>query len=161
MNKKKNALTRLAASTWGCSVLRAREIYTKVIRSCIAYGAGVFHDPNKPKVAKAFAPQQARALRVVLGAYKATPICLLELDAYCPPLDLYFNQRLADFERRMHLSGLREELHQISAGIVAKVKQRRRRRQPAKPITVPGCHWEWAKEWANGSNDPSSRWESS
>ena len=34
-------LTRLAASAWGCSLLRAREIYTKVIRSTIAYGTGV------------------------------------------------------------------------------------------------------------------------
>ena len=156
-----NALTRLAASTWGCSVLRAREIYTKVVRSCIAYGAGVFHDPCKPKVAKALAPQQTRALKVVLGAYKATPTCALELDAYCPPLDLYFNQRLADFERRMHLSGLREKLRRITTGIVAKVKQRRRRRRPARLATVPGCHWEWAKEWAGDSGDPSGKWESS
>jgi hypothetical protein len=44
------ALTRLAASAWGCSLLRAREIYTKVIRSAMAYGAGVWHHPTEQKV---------------------------------------------------------------------------------------------------------------
>ena len=34
-------LTRLAVSAWGCNLLRAREVYTKVIRSAIAYGTGV------------------------------------------------------------------------------------------------------------------------
>ena len=41
------ALTRLAAKTWGCSLARAREIYTKVIRSAIAYGASAYHTPHR------------------------------------------------------------------------------------------------------------------
>ena len=40
------ALTRLAASAWGCSLVRAREIYTKVIRSVIAYGVGIWYQPS-------------------------------------------------------------------------------------------------------------------
>ena len=40
------ALTRLAGSTWGCSLIRIREIYTKVIRSALAYGASSFHIPD-------------------------------------------------------------------------------------------------------------------
>jgi hypothetical protein len=40
------ALTRLATSTWSCTLLRAREIYTKVIRSAIAYRAGFWHRPT-------------------------------------------------------------------------------------------------------------------
>ena len=34
-------------------------------------------------------------------AYKATPIRHLETETYTLPLDLYFNQRLADFEERL------------------------------------------------------------
>ena len=101
-----NALTRLAASTWGCTVPRAREIYTKVIRSCVAYGAGAFHNPHRPRFAKALATSQSASLRIILGAYKATPTRSLELDAFCPPLDIYLNKRVADFERRIQLSGL-------------------------------------------------------
>ena len=37
--------TRLAASTWGCSMARAQEIYTKVVWSTIAYGASAYHTP--------------------------------------------------------------------------------------------------------------------
>ena len=92
------ALTRLAASTWGCDLIRAREVYIKVIRAAIAYGAGVTHDPNRPKVAKSLQTCQNKGLRRVLGAYKATPIRNLELEAFCPHLDLYFSKRLADFE---------------------------------------------------------------
>ena len=43
------ALSRLAASAWGCSLLCAREIYTKVIRSALSYGAGVWHHPTEQK----------------------------------------------------------------------------------------------------------------
>jgi hypothetical protein len=37
LEKPRPALTRLATATWGFSLVRAREIYTKVICSAIAY----------------------------------------------------------------------------------------------------------------------------
>ena len=48
MSTQTFALTRLAAKTWGVSFSRAREIYTKVIRSAMAYGAAVWHTPALP-----------------------------------------------------------------------------------------------------------------
>ena len=44
---------------------------------------------------------QNRSLRIVAGAYKATPIRHLETETFTPPLDLYLNKRLADFEQRL------------------------------------------------------------
>ena len=35
------------------------------------------------------------------GAYKSTPIRCLETETWVPPLDLYLNKRLADFEVRL------------------------------------------------------------
>ncbi len=35
------------------------------------------------------------------GAYKATPIRYLETETHVPPLDLYLNKRVADFEERL------------------------------------------------------------
>ena len=35
------------------------------------------------------------------GAYKATPLRHLEAETWVPPLDLYLNKRLADFEHRI------------------------------------------------------------
>jgi hypothetical protein len=102
------ALSRIAAKTWGPSLARAREVYTKCIRSAIAYGASSYHQPTapgstyKPKgPAKALSKAQNRSLRIVVGAYKTAPTRCLETEAWVPPLDLYLNKRLADFEERL------------------------------------------------------------
>jgi hypothetical protein len=55
------ALTKIAGSTWGCSLLRAREVCTKVIRSVIAYGASAFHTPSRNKKPKGIARDLATA----------------------------------------------------------------------------------------------------
>ena len=100
------ALSRIAAKTWGPGLIRAREVYTKCIRSAIAYGASSFHLPthaeDKPKgITERLSKAQNRSLRIVAGAYKATPIRSLETETWVPPLDLYLNKRLADFEARL------------------------------------------------------------
>ena len=100
------ALSRIAAKTWSPSLAKAREVYTKCIRSAIAYGASSFHTPTtwggRPKgIVQSLAKAQNRSLRIVARAYKATPIRHLETETYTPPLDLYLNQRLADFEQRL------------------------------------------------------------
>ena len=138
-----HALTRLAASTWGCTVPRARGMYTKVIRSCIAYGAGAFYNPSKPRFAKAMARHQAQALRTVLGAYKATPVRSLELDAFCPPLDIYLSKRVADFDRRMQFSRLDVKLSRATAYVKARLRARRPRRDRKRRLE--GAHWEWVR----------------
>jgi hypothetical protein len=100
------ALCRIAAKTWGPALHRAREVYTKCIRSALAYGASSFHKPTpiggQPQgIARDLQKAQSRSLRVVAGAYKATPIRSLEAETWVPPLDLYLNKRLADFENRL------------------------------------------------------------
>ena len=126
-------LTRIAASTWGCSLIRAREIYTKVIRAAIAYGAGVFHNPHQPTYAKALQASQNKCLRRVAGAYKATPIQNLELETYCPPLDLYLNKRLADFEDRLRYTGMGEKIQEACKAIRAQLRNRRDGREHQDP----------------------------
>ena len=58
-------------------------------------------DVTSRDIAEALAKAQNRSLRIVAGAYKATPIRHLETETYTPPLDLYLNQRLANFEDRL------------------------------------------------------------
>src|SRR3979411_1675998 len=41
------ALGRTTASTWGASFLRARQVYSAVVRPAMAYGAAVWHTPTK------------------------------------------------------------------------------------------------------------------
>ena len=81
---------------------------------------------------------QNTALRRVLGAYKATPIRNLELETFCPPLDLYFNKRLVDFEARLENSGMGERIRQACQQI---------RGRPRAYRSIPD-HKEWAATWA-------------
>ena len=45
--------------------------------------------------------EQNSCLRVVAGASKATPVRNLEVETLVPPLNLYLNKRLAEFESRL------------------------------------------------------------
>ena len=42
----------------------------------------------------------------MIGAYKTAPTRCLETEAWVPPLDLYLNKRLADFEARLRKKAL-------------------------------------------------------
>jgi hypothetical protein len=44
---------------------------------------------------------QNKCLRVVAGAYRATPTRSLEIETFTPPLDLYLDGRLVAFQRRL------------------------------------------------------------
>ena len=50
----------------------------------------------------------------MVGAYKTAPTRCLETEAWVPPLDLYLNKRLADFEGRLQKKAL-----QTGAGLEA------------------------------------------
>jgi hypothetical protein len=49
---------------------------------------------------------QNKSLRIVAGAFKSTPVRNLERETWVPPLDLYFNKRLANFEARLQMPTL-------------------------------------------------------
>ena len=139
------ALSRIAAKTWGPSLARAREVYTKCIRSAIAYGASSYHQPTAPGgtskptgPVKTLSKAQNRSLRIVVGAYKTAPTRCLETEAWVPPLDLYLNKRLADFEGRLQErvlhTGEGPEAEKATAGHLIteacnRVSQRFRRRR--------------------------------
>jgi hypothetical protein len=40
-------LVRITASTWGDSLLRARQVYSAIVRLSLAYGAAIWHTPAK------------------------------------------------------------------------------------------------------------------
>ncbi|EAQ91232.1 hypothetical protein CHGG_03167 [Chaetomium globosum CBS 148.51] len=73
------ALSRIVAKTWGMGLAKARE----------------------KGITKALGKAQNKGLRIVAGAFESTPIRNLETETWVPPLDLYLNKRLADFENRL------------------------------------------------------------
>jgi hypothetical protein len=172
LETQKLALTRLAASVWGCRIGRAREVYTKVIRSAIAYGASAYHTPGPPErgptgIARQLAGEQSECLRVVAGAYRATPIRSLETETQTPPLDIYLSKRVADFEARLDRTGKRDLIRQSCAAIAARLRQRRGRPTRRAAAEDPTETQAWAREWATGDTTTSEavirdwkkRWE--
>jgi hypothetical protein len=92
--KQCGALTRMTASTWGASFVRARQIYSSVVRPLLAYGAVVWYTPASESTGKIkglaakLRTVQNKYLRTVAGAYRATPVESLETETYIPPIDL-------------------------------------------------------------------------
>ena len=154
-------LTKIAASTWGCTLAWAREVYTKVVRSAIAYGASAYHTPADPKrqaprgIAKPLTTIQSSCLRVIAGAYRATPIYSLETETWVPPLDLYLNKRVAEFEIRLAQMGAEGLLKGAHRRVATTITSRRAQMsgrptgtdpQPAgNPDTENRA--EWTRKW--------------
>jgi hypothetical protein len=164
------ALSRLAGKTWGVKLLKAREIYTKVIRSMICYGAGTWHTPtekggNMRGIAKKLDTVQSKCLRTVIGAYKATPVRNVETEAWCPPIDLQLSQWVAKTEQRLEKSGMARLLRELGPRVASILKMRRARsgRERAEPrLKRPPKNSgltksAWAKEWLEAHIDAEER----
>ena len=95
------ALDRIAGSTWGASLQRARQVYTAVVRSAIGYGASEWHRQISKNRAKALDDIQTECLHTVTGAFKATAAAVVETEAYVSPLDTWLNRRVAASEERL------------------------------------------------------------
>jgi hypothetical protein len=64
-------LTSIAASAWGYTLVRAREVYTKVIGRAVAYGAAVYHTPAKPYgPARGIAAKMAKTIGIPPASHR-------------------------------------------------------------------------------------------
>ena len=89
------ALKSITSSTWGVSLLRARNLYIGAIRPALAYGTLSWYprDSNKVKgLVKRLESIQGSFLRAITDAYKATLIEALEIETFIEPLDLYLEK---------------------------------------------------------------------
>jgi hypothetical protein len=164
MDTQMLALQRTTASTWGATMLKARQIYQAIVRPSLAHGAALWHQPtrsNKPKgLAAKLQRHQNQGLRVVLGAFKATPTRQLETEAYVPPLDLWLNGRVARYQARIVRSGIAQLIDNACAAIRTRVRQRvacqRRRSAPpaeTQNLTQSQERRLWAKDWVQAPLD--------
>jgi hypothetical protein len=69
----------------------------------------------------------------VSGAYKATPARYLESEMAVPPLDLYLDKWVADFEHRIEASGMSQLLRAVGARAAEMVAGRRRQHKRRAP----------------------------
>ena len=69
-----DALSWIAASTWGPCLIRTRLLYTAIVRPAIVYGAHAWHTGQNGKQIKANLQQlekiQNKYLRRITGGYK-------------------------------------------------------------------------------------------
>jgi hypothetical protein len=88
-----------------------------VIRSVLAYAAPSCHEIKRglKKLSKTLILIQNKCLRIVSGAYKAIPARYLESEMVIPPLDLYFDKWVADFEDRTEVYGIAKLLRAAGA----------------------------------------------
>jgi len=130
-----------------------------VVRTALVYGASAWYSPavdGKAKgIAKSLVTAQSTLLRVIAGAYKATPVRQLEREVDTLPLDLYLSGRVVAFEARLQASGM-DQLVKNSAAKVANWLKRRGPR-PKKPIGdvevgSQGNRAIWARDWFAGGS---------
>jgi len=154
------------SSTWGASLPQARQVYSSVVRPALVYGAAIWHTPAKdPRKAKAkglaakLQPIQNKCLRIVTGAYRATPTQSLETEAYVPPIDLYLDSRLAAFQNRLTNSGVSQTIEKACQTIQNRIKNRRGHKR-AQEASIGEQRQEWVekqKEWIQQSHSTQQR----
>src|ERR1700742_1917428 len=134
----------------GASFVRARLLYNSAVWPTITYGTEGWFEPEitkHGKVIQAISKVQASGMRVVAGAFRATPIRELEAETFTPPLDVYCSELRARQIRRTYSSPvgmfIKEQCRMISS--------RLRRRGPWRivPQLVPVIQekLDWALRW--------------
>ena len=99
MDNQMQALHCVAGSMWGAVLPVSRLVYAAVVRPAMTFAAPIWHSPkNTPgavgKHVKTLTTIQNKGLRKVLGAYKATPIPVLEAEAGIPSVRDFLDKAL-------------------------------------------------------------------
>ena len=106
-----SSLSRTSYSTWGLPVPTSRLVYTAILRSLLSYAVGVWFNPlRKPANISSLIIFQNKCLRLIGGAFKATPVFLLESELFLLPLHLYFKFHTACFLSSIQNSFLKDYL---------------------------------------------------
>jgi hypothetical protein len=71
MEHQTNALTRIAASTWGATFRKSRLVYAAVVRPALAYGTPIWFSPEGKEATK---PSLIRPLEVISVANRPTDL---------------------------------------------------------------------------------------
>ena len=109
------------------------------------YRAGVWHQPAQycPKgIAAKLAASQSSCLRAVTGAYRATLVYLLEVEAAVLLLDIYLNKRVVDFEACLERTGIGTLICTTCSRVVVKLRQCRYSSRPqGGPTRAPSLEY--------------------
>ena len=126
MIRQTMALSKITASTWGATFAKARQVYTTVIRPAITYGSIAWHIPEAIQKGKYTSQKltvtQNKCLRMISGAFRATPIPVLEAETFVPPLNLHLDHLQAKARARLRNSGQEKIVNKECANVVQRLR---------------------------------------
>lgn len=149
------ALGRTTGSTWGATFKNARQIYTAIVRPAIVFGSPIWHTPSVDggltNMTKKLGIIQNVGLRKVTGAYKATPIRELQVEAAIPPIQIYLDSMIfshLNTEKMPGETSVKDKRWQE----IQKICERTRRKMHVRArVVTPGiAKRKWRETWAGG-----------
>ena len=142
------ALTKISTSTWGATFAKARQVYSAVVRPAMTYGSTVWHMPNEVKKSKTstskLSVMQNNCLRTIAGAFKATPISVLEVETFIAPIDTHLDMLQAQARYRLRAGGQLKIISSACNKIADKLRGKAGRKRLQKPTSGELKHI-WAK----------------
>ena len=138
----------ISASTWGVTFQKAREVYRAVVTPMLTFAASIWYTPKNLKGASEkhvdkLAVIQNNCLRTVLGAYRATPVQVLEAEADVSSIKIQLDKALLGSKA---LRGTHPLVHEGNGRIRRKLQPKRDRR--ITPLPPPSQEKEaWAARY--------------
>ena len=108
-SKAAEALHMLGNSTSGINQYCLRQFYLGSILPIITYGSITFWDSKSTIVKNTLERAQNKALCLITGTFKTTPIPALEIEASIPPIDItldYYTECYATHTQKLDQSNL-------------------------------------------------------
>ncbi|KAL5371116.1 hypothetical protein PMIN02_013118 [Paraphaeosphaeria minitans] len=105
--KTVNALSNLGSSTWGASLIDLRKIYEGTALPQMLYACSIWTNENgkkhtyTKKTLDTLQSIQARAARIICGAFKATSRAALDIETFLLPIEQRIWQHNADTITRL------------------------------------------------------------
>lgn len=113
----------------------------------MTYGSPVWHTPKNIKKSSStekLAVLQNKCLRTISGAFKATPIPVLEAETFIPPIDIHLDQLQAKARYRLRIGGQSKFIARACKIIASKLRGKAGRKRVQKP--TPGVlKHNWAR----------------
>ena len=121
-------------------------MYTAILRSLLSYTVEIWLNPlRKSSNISSLITFQNKYLRLIGGAFKATPSFLLQSELFLLPLDLYFKFHIACFLSSIQTSSLKSLLDNIFSNISHYASSLKKSLKES-PTTSPYWKFTWLNQ---------------
>ncbi len=132
--------------------IHVKEFYIKMIYNTIIYKVSAWYIPIKGgqprRLMKTLFIIQSECLYIVVRIYRIILIYCLEREVDVLSIDIYFNKRITDFERRLMESGITELISSSNIAIAIYLYNRHLYRYLKEIYPKTGStKTEWINKW--------------